>query len=83
MLLDFSQWGHIADEKNVNRIISVSLLLSCNGKYVAIPVGESNNTNFNDALDHTCAVIAKTSTSFKVQIDDYMAGISWICLGIC
>ena len=77
------QWGHIADGKNVNRIISVSLLLSCNGKYVAIPVGESNNTNFNDALDHTCAVIAKTSTSFKVQIDDYMTGISWICLGIC
>ena len=77
------QWGHIADGKNVNRIISISLILPCNGKYVALPVGESNNTNFNDALDHTCAVIAKTSTSFKVQIDDYMTGISWICLGIC
>ena len=77
------QWGHIADGKNVNRIISVSLLLSCNGKYVAVPVGESNNTNFNDALDHTCVVIAKTSISFKVQIDDYMTGISWICIGIC
>lgn len=77
------QWGHIADGKNVNRIVSVSLLLPCNGKYVAIPVGESNNTNFNDALDHTCVVIAKTSISFKVQIDDYMTGISWICLGIC
>ena len=77
------QWGHIADGKNINRIISISLILPCNGKYVAIPVGESNNTNFNDALDHTCAVIAKTSTSFKVQTDDYMTGISWICLGIC
>ena len=77
------QWGHIADGKNVNRIISISLILPCNGKYVALPVGESNNTKFNDALDHTCAVIAKTSTSFKVQIDDYMTGISWICLGIC
>lgn len=77
------QWGHIADGKNVNRIISVSLLLPCNGKYVAIPVGESNNTDFNNSLDHPCAVIAKTSTAFKVQIDDYMTGISWICLGIC
>ena len=77
------QWGHIADGKNVNRIISVSLLLPCNGKYVAVPVGVSNNTNFNDALDHTCVVIAKTSISFKVQIDDYMTGISWICIGIC
>lgn len=75
------QWGHITDGKNINRIISVSLLLPCNGKYVAIPVGESNNTNFNDALDHTCAVIAKTSTVFKVQIDDYMTGISWLCVG--
>lgn len=81
--MDFSQWGHIADGKNVNRIISVSLLLPCNGKYVVVPVGESNNTNFNDALDHTCVVIAKTSISFKVQIDDYMTGISWICIGIC
>lgn len=77
------QWGHIVDGKNVNRIISVSLSLPCNGKYVAVPVGESNNTNFNDALDHTCVVIAKTSISFKVQIDDYMTGISWICIGIC
>lgn len=77
------QWGHIADGKNVNRIVSVSLLLPCNGKYVAIPVGESNNTNFNDALDHTCVVFAKTPISFKVQIDDYMTGISWVCLGIC
>lgn len=58
-------------------------MLPYNGKYVAIPVGESNNTNFNDALDHTCVVIAKTSISFKVQIDDYMTGISWACLGIC
>jgi hypothetical protein len=77
------QWGHIADGKDVNRIISVSLLLPCNGKYVAIPVGESNNTNFNNSLDHPCVVIAKTSISFKVQIDDYMTGISWICIGIC
>ena len=77
------QWGHIADGKDVNRIISVSLLLSCNSKYVAIPVGESNNTNFNNSLDHPCVVIAKTSTAFKVQIDDYMTGISWIGVGIC
>lgn len=77
------QWGHIADGKDTNRIISVSLLLPCNGKYVAIPVGESNNTNFNNSLDHPCVVIAKTSTAFKVQIDDYMTGISWICVGIC
>ena len=77
------QWGHIADGKDVNRIISVSLLLPCNGKYVTIPVGESNNTNFNNSLDHPCVVIAKTSTAFKVQIDDYMTGISWICVGIC
>lgn len=45
--------------------------------------GESNNTNFNNSLDHPCVVIAKTSTAFKVQIDDYMTGISWICVGIC
>lgn len=77
------QWGHIVDGKDVNRIISVSLLLPCNGKYVTIPVGESNNTNFNNSLDHPCVVIAKTSTAFKVQIDDYMTGISWICVGIC
>lgn len=77
------QWGHIADGKDVNRIISVSLLLPYNSKYVAIPVGESNNTNFNNSLDHPCVVIAKTSTAFKVQIDDYMTGISWICIGIC
>jgi hypothetical protein len=77
------QWGHIADGKDVNRIISVSLLLPYNSKYVAIPVGESNNTNFNNSLDHPCVVIAKTSTAFKVQIDDYMTGISWICVGIC
>mgnify|MGYP000312242496 CR=1 FL=1 len=77
------QWGHIADGKDVNRIISVSLLLPCNSKYIAIPVGESNNTNFNNSLDHPCVVIAKTSTAFKVQIDDYMTGISWICVGIC
>lgn len=77
------QWGHIADGKNVNRIISVSLLLPCNGKYVAIPVGESNNNDFNNSLDHPCVVIAKTSTAFKVQIDDYTTGISWICVGIC
>lgn len=77
------QWGHIADGKDVNRIISVSLLLPCNGKYVALPVGESNNTNFNNSLDHPCVVIAKMTTSFKVQIDDYMTEISWVCLGIC
>ena len=77
------QWGHIADGKDTNRIISVSLILPCNGKYVALPVGESNNTNFNNSLDHPCVVIAKMSTSFKVQIDDYMTGISWVCLGIC
>jgi putative uncharacterized protein (fragment) len=77
------QWGHIADGKDTNRIISVSLILPCNGKYVALPVGESNNTNFNNSLDHPCVVIAKMSTSFKVQIDDYMTGISWICIGIC
>lgn len=77
------QWGHIADGKDVNRIISVSLLLPYNSKYVAIPVGESNNTNFNNSLDHPCVVIAKTSTAFKVQIDDYITGISWICVGIC
>ena len=77
------QWGHIADGKDVNRIISVSLLLPYNSKYVAIPVGESNNTNFNNSLDHPCVVIAKTSTAFKVQTDDYMTGISWICIGIC
>ena len=77
------QWGHIADGQDINRIISVSLLLPCNGKYVALPVGESNNTNFNNSLDHPCVVIAKTSTSFKVQIDDYMNGISWVCLGTC
>ena len=77
------QWGHIADGKDVNRIISVSLLLPYNSKYVAIPVGESNNTNFNNSLGHPCVVIAKTSTAFKVQIDDYMTGISWICVGIC
>ena len=80
---DYNQWGHIADGKDVNRIISVSLLLPYNSKYVAIPVGESNNTNFNNSLDHPCVVIAKTSTAFKVQIDDYMTGISWICVGIC
>ena len=79
----YNQWGHIADGKDVNRIISVSLLLPYNSKYVAIPVGESNNTNFNNSLDHPCVVIAKTSTAFKVQIDDYMKGISWICVGIC
>ena len=79
----YNQWGHIADEKNVNRIISVLLILPCNGKYVALPVGESNNTNFNNSLDHPCVVIDKTSTAFKVQIDDYMTGISWICVGIC
>ena len=78
-----NQWGHIADEKDINRIISVSLILPCNGKYVALPVGESNNTNFNNSLDHPCVVIAKMSTSFKVQIDDYMTGIGWICVGIC
>ncbi|MDU4008642.1 phage tail protein [Veillonella sp.] len=77
------QWGHIADGKDINRIISISLILPCNGKYVALPVGESNNTNFNNSLDHPCVVIAKLSTSFKVQIDDYMTGISWVCLGIC
>ena len=77
------QWGYIADGKDINRIISVSLLLPCNGKYVALPVGESNNTNFNNSLDHPCVVIAKTSTAFKVQIDDYMSGISWVCIGIC
>ena len=77
------QWGHIADGKDVNRIISVSLLLPYNSKYVAIPVGKSNNTNFNNSLDHPCVVIDKTSTAFKVQIDDYMTGISWICVGIC
>ena len=77
------QWGHIADGKDINRIISVLLILPCNGKYVALPVGESNNTNFNNSLDHPCVVIAKMSTSFKVQIDDYMTGISWVCLGIC
>lgn len=77
------QWGHIADGKDINRIISVSLILPCNGKYVALPVGESNNTNFNNSLDHPCVVIAKMSTSFKVQIDDYMTGIGWICVGIC
>jgi hypothetical protein len=82
-LAKVNQWGHITDGKDVNRIISVSLLLTCNSKYIAIPVGESNNISFNDALDHTCAVIAKTSTLFKVQIDDYMTGISWVCLGIC
>lgn len=76
------QWGHIADGKDTNRIISVSLILPCNGKYVALPVGESNNTNFNNSLDHPCVVIAKMSTSFKVQIDDYITGISWICIGI-
>lgn len=79
----YNQWGHIADGKDVNRIISVSLLLPYNSKYVAIPVGESKNTNFNNSLDHPCVVIAKTSTAFKVQIDDYMTGISWICVGIC
>lgn len=77
------QWGYIADGKDINRIISVSLLLPYNGKYVAFPVGESNNTNFNNSLDHPCVVIAKTSTAFKVQIDDYMSGISWVCIGIC
>jgi len=77
------QWGHIADGQDINRIIYVSLLLPCNGKYVAFPVGEANNTNFNNSLDHPCVVIAKTSTSFKVQIDDYMTGISWVCLGTC
>mgnify|MGYP005922911443 FL=1 len=77
------QWGHIADGKDINRITSISLILPCNGKYVALPVGESNNTNFNNSLDHPCVVIAKLSTSFKVQIDDYMTGISWVCLGIC
>lgn len=77
------QWGHIADGKDINRIISISLILPCKGKYVALPVGESNNTNFNNSLDHPCVVIAKLSTSFKVQIDDYMTGISWVCLGIC
>ena len=78
-----NQWGYIADGKDINRIISVSLLLPCKGKYVALPVGESNNTNFNNSLDHPCVVIAKTSTAFKVQIDDYMSGISWVCIGIC
>ena len=77
------QWGHIEDGKNVNRIMSISLILPCNGKYVALPVGESNNTNFNNSLDHPCVVMDKASTSFKVQIDDYMSGISWVCLGIC
>ena len=77
-----NQWGHIADGQDINRIISISLLLPCNGKYVVLPVGESNNTNFNNSLDHPCVVIAKTSTAFKVQIDDYMTGISWLCVGI-
>lgn len=63
--------------------MSISLILPCNGKYVALPVGESNNTNLNNSLDHPCVVMDKASTSFKVQIDDYMSGISWVCLGIC
>ena len=63
--------------------MSISLILPCNGKYVALPVGESSNTNFNNSLDHPCVVMDKASTSFKVQIDDYVSGISWVCLGIC
>ena len=51
--------------------------------YTGMRCGESNNTNFNNSLDPPCVVIAKTSTAFKVQIDDYMTGISWICVGIC
>ena len=76
------QWGHLIDNKNFNRIVSVSLLLPFSGKYIAVPVGESNDTNFNVALDHPCTVNFKTSTSFKVQVDDYMTGISWIGIGI-
>ena len=78
-----TQWGHIVDRNDNNRITLVSLLLPCNGKYVALPIGESNNTNFNNSLDHPCVVISKSSTSFKVQLDDYMIGISWLCVGIC
>ena len=78
-----NQWGYVTDGKNGYRIISVPLLLSYTGKYVALPIGESNNTSLNIAIDHPCVVMDKASTSFKVQIDDYMTGISWVCLGIC
>lgn len=77
------QWGSILDGKHSDRIISVSLLLPFVGKYIVVPTGESNDTNWNDALDHPCTITLKTSTSFKVQIDDYTTGISWIGVGKC
>lgn len=82
-LLDFSQWGHISDGERRNRFISVSLLLPFVGKYIVAPVGESNDTDFNYSLDHPCTINLKTSTSFKVQVDDYMTGIDWIGIGKC
>ena len=77
------QWGSILDGKHSNRIISVSLLLPFVGKYIVVTTGESNDTNWNDALDHPCTITLKTSTSFKVQTDDYTTGISWIGVGKC
>ena len=77
------QWGSILDKKHSNRIISVSLLLPFVDKYIVVTTGESNDTNWNDALDHPCTITLKTSTSFKVQTDDYTTGISWIGVGKC
>ena len=39
--------------------------------------------NWNDALDHPCTITLKTPTAFKVQIDDYTEGVSWIGVGKC
>lgn len=77
------QWGHISDRERRNRFISVSLLLPFVDKYIVVPVGESNDTDFNYSLDHPCTINLKTSTSFKVQVDDYMTGIDWIGIGKC
>lgn len=77
------QWGHISDGERRNRFISVSLLLPFVDKYIVVPVGESNDTDFNYSLDHPCTINLKTSTSFKVQVDDYMTGIDWIGIGKC
>lgn len=77
------QWGSTLDGKRSNRIISISLPLSFVGKYIVVPTGESNDTNWNDALDHPCTITLKTPTSFKVQIDDYTEGVSWIGVGKC
>ena len=78
-----NQWGHISDGERRNRFISVSLLLPFVDKYIVVPVGESNDTDFNYSLDHPCTINLKTSTSFKVQVDDYMTGIDWIGIGKC